>query len=214
VIFLVVGTALFILEVRNYLQRREWAARVWHLLTSWIPRPVLLHNKLYVGRILVGIDKLESDHWVEITIGGFNGCPRPVRVTDIAGYVTYSYEQRPGSSPSLGALPTPTIMPIFGRELAPCKEFHVCLQQIIPAQIVGNAASTLSNGLRITFGFENLNIEVNTLGMRKQITRLPLWDGVTVDKNPNHLSFGQVKNAGLHEVVTSTPVGGKIGDVA
>ena len=75
-------------------------------------------------------------------------------------------------------------MPIFGRELVPYSEFIVCLQQIIPAQIVGNAVSTLSNGLRITFGFENLYIEVNTLGVRKQITRLPLWEGVTIGEKP------------------------------
>jgi hypothetical protein len=153
---------------------------------------------------LIGIDKLESEHWVEITIRGFSAHFRPVHVTEITGHATYSFEEGPGISPSLGALPTPAIMPTFGRELAPYKEFDICLQQIIPAQIVRNAASTLSSGLRVTLGFENLKIKVNPLGKRKEVARLPLWDGVSMDKNPDKLSFGQVKNMSVHETASAT----------
>lgn len=193
-----VAAVLFLVQVCLYVRKHTLIApfRFQWPITRRPVRSFSLGESFYVGDIKIGADKLENDHLFEITITGFNASPYLARLRDMAGHATL---ECPGDTPYSGPLPPPAFAPTFGRELAPHREFHICLQQTVPAQVASTALTALNRGLSIGFKFGSLNLQISATAKREETARLPLWDGLTAAKSSPVLSISRVIHVAVGE---------------
>lgn len=138
-------------------------------------RMFAIKSGLYVGRVSVRTDKLDTDLFMEIGIVTYNGTGKFVSIDSINGFILYDGGTR---------LPKPVIIGEKSntQNLPAAKEFLIVLEQRVPKNVAEHVLKTITEGKTAIFNLSSLNISVIFPPSSEFPARLPLWDGFTLSQ--------------------------------
>lgn len=153
--------------------------------SAQIGSPASMEDGIYVGRILIDANRLNSDLLLEFAIIAFNATGLPLRLGNLRGKIGYA--------PSTNAptkdhqwLPPAIIREDNVTEFASGSEFMVIVSQRVPGALAGEMDHDLAAGRRVMFILENLSIAVMA-GPETTPVTLPVWNRVSLDRS-GHLT--------------------------
>lgn len=79
----------------------------------------------------------------------------------------------------MGELPTPTLRAEVARSVAQLQEWHLILDQRVPAMDADKILAMLKDDIPVSFDLSGLNVGVADRNKPKEIERLPTWHGFT-----------------------------------
>ena len=158
----------------------RWFGRISTISLSKHATQMSLSDGLYVGEMLMSIDKLQSDRHSEIAIRLFNGTGRVVAIEALSGLIgEIRLDDR-------WTLPPPTISPSTNKLLFPFRELLIYLSQRVPPNDADKILQMIEEGRQVLLYFDRLTINVREHEKQTALERLKLWDGMTIKRGINY----------------------------
>jgi hypothetical protein len=139
---------------------------------------------LYVGEICLGLDLLKADRHVEVQMRVFNGTGSVIEIANMSGEIQVDLRTIGTKS-----LPPPSISSNTNQKTLASREWIITLAQRVPQELADKIADSIAGDQVVSLYFGSLNIQVCRPDHANETERIPLWDGVTVQKG---LRFGRV----------------------
>ena len=149
---------------------------------------------LYVGMTLVGIGELAEKRTIEITMRCFNASNRSICVRKIDGLIAASAHKTGEPQIPLGELPPPWLIERDDlKNIGDNKEFVILIEQRVPPEVGENIAA-VTKDFSIHLKLDGLNVIVSQVDNSASGTRLPVWDGIRIARNPEGVISGRIIN--------------------
>lgn len=163
------------------------------------PADVPLEGKgLFVADTYLNVEKLESDHVIEIVFRYFNASGRNVVAYALTGQVRATARVE-GVETEIGKLPVASLL----RDRAPpypiptLSESLVVIEQPIRPAMVPLIQDAIKKG-QAWFYFSDLNIMIHVEDNVKLAARLPIWEAATLSIAQNSYQTGRVNFITAH----------------
>jgi hypothetical protein len=143
--------------------------------------PPALRAGLYVCGIRFSFGDLQKDRHSELTMRVFNGTCRVVEFSGLSGHIKFNAPNNVDPS-RMGDLPTPALRPDTERTITQLKEWLLILTQRVPADEADKLIAMREADIPILFDLSGLNIEVFAQDDRNKVERLPIWSGVSYNR--------------------------------
>jgi hypothetical protein len=150
---------------------------------------------LYVGEICVDAEKAIAEHYLEIEIRAFNGTGVTISVDHLSGGISFATM---GASGPIYKLPAARLMVeregLLGIEHN--SQFRVFIEQRLPGEFT-KAFPTDPGQPGIYLDLASLWVRVNSVSATGEWARLPIWDGLRMDRVANKLVIGRLASASI-----------------
>lgn len=134
---------------------------------------------LYVGMVIVSANRLKSEKTLEIAIRAFNGTGQSLRIIHINGRIRAGT----GNLRDQIELPKPNwLHSVTHQPVAPNAEFMVALDQPLNTEATDHYLEALANGKTVSLDLRQLHIVAEVEAIPGTQGRLPLWDGVNLNR--------------------------------
>lgn len=145
---------------------------IWQLRPRW-PRP---RRGWYLGRILVSDDQLNAAHHLTITIFGYNGTRRKIRITGISGCIRLDFSRKGNG---VGGFVLPAASVSSGSDwVSSGGELILSLRQSLEPTQVQQFRAFQQSGATPHMMFKDFKLEA--VDRRGGPIPLPLWDGISL----------------------------------
>ena len=146
-----------------------------------------IETGVYVGQIALGIDRLDTDLFIEIGVVAYNGTTKLISIGSVEGSIQYEGIR----------LPTPKILVDRSpnQNLPAAKEFLIVLEQRVPKNVADNILRTLAeknDKKKVMFDFSGLNIFAFFPPNPQFPARISIWNGLAIDIEGKFPRIGKV----------------------
>ncbi len=153
--------------------------------------PPKISAALYVSDIRLTFDALEKERHSELTMRVFNGTGRVIDFANLSGHIKFNAPNNTDPA-RMGELPTPTLRADVARSIVQLQEWHLTLDQRVPAVEADKILAMLKDDVPVSFDLSGLNIGVADHDRPQEIERLPTWHGVRCQRG---IRFDRIINA-------------------
>lgn len=160
-----------------------------------------LEYSLYVGRVEVNTQALNSDLYLESSFIVFNGSSVPLDLDGVGGYISLG-KTVSATDAELIRLPAPSIREDTPLKLMPFRELMIIVSQRVQRSVAEEIEKALSDGGQVISVLESLDIRMRSSGDDGPI-RLPIWDNITLQRVKEATVQSRVIKARMEEVLGS-----------
>lgn len=143
---------------------------------------VLGLSGLYIGYVFAAAGHLKAKHYLEFAIVGYNGAEVAIQITEVAGRIRAGT----GDLRDYVKLPTPLFQGVLNAE--PGKEFVFQMRQDVSVEQADEYLAALEDSKSVGLDLRELDIIVSSVANPQKRARLPLWDGVNLQRRDDIVS--------------------------
>jgi hypothetical protein len=149
---------------------------------------------VHVSEMLISAEHLDRDHYLTITVCGFNVSGETIAINRVRGTISCYEERVDGTLGTFAELPTATVLHDEVRtvDIADFSPLRVVLHQQVPAPAADRLSSMLALGSPVQLDFDRCDVVVQVAGAPRRTARLPLWSGVVLTRHPASLTVARV----------------------
>jgi hypothetical protein len=156
---------------------------------------------LYVAEVLVDVQHLQADLYVEICIRAFNSSGETVSIQHVRGELSVATcPKRGGSAMAIGRLPTPRLLEdrTQTRSIADRAEIFLVFEQRVPRVLADTITATLDAGDQVQLGLSDLDVMFSTDKDSSREVRVKIWNGVSLMRWSERVFVGRIFEAQGH----------------